>query len=255
MLLLLSSSSLHLHCLSRCFLTPGEDRGTSKGRCLAGPLLLPTALLLVLDGPLCPSFPKYDPRCNTWLHLATMEHRRSHFSMSAATGSSMQWEGQRPGPAGLRRVLRAHHQQLAQQGRPGGSAPAATPPPSCMASCWSPAAASATPTPAACASTSPARTAGGIGPGWARPRAGTVWPPQLTMPTCWGAASWAPTASAWTWWPWSATAPSPGTTAHWGEHSQAGAAGGAPVPGGELEREREEVSEMCAVLQPRQPTG
>lgn len=86
MLLLLSSSSLHLHCLSRCFLTPGEDRGTSKGRCLAGPLLLPTALLLVLDGPLCPSFPKYDPRCNTWLHLATMEHRRSHFSMSACDG-------------------------------------------------------------------------------------------------------------------------------------------------------------------------
>ncbi|XP_048182781.1 kelch-like protein 31 isoform X2 [Corvus hawaiiensis] len=29
---------------------------------------------------------RYDPRFNTWLHLASMEHRRSHFSLSACHG-------------------------------------------------------------------------------------------------------------------------------------------------------------------------
>ncbi|NWV53365.1 KLH31 protein, partial [Daphoenositta chrysoptera] len=29
---------------------------------------------------------RYDPRFNTWLHLASMEHRRSHFSLSACDG-------------------------------------------------------------------------------------------------------------------------------------------------------------------------
>lgn len=50
------------------------------------PPLLPTALLLVLDRQFCPSSPRYDPRFNTWLHLASMEHRRSHFSLSACDG-------------------------------------------------------------------------------------------------------------------------------------------------------------------------
>lgn len=33
-----------------------------------------------------PFVPRYDPRFNTWLHLASMQHRRSHFSLSACHG-------------------------------------------------------------------------------------------------------------------------------------------------------------------------
>ncbi|XP_033925292.1 kelch-like protein 31 [Melopsittacus undulatus] len=32
------------------------------------------------------SLSRYDPRFNTWLHLASMQHRRSHFSLSACDG-------------------------------------------------------------------------------------------------------------------------------------------------------------------------
>lgn len=84
---------LHLHCLSRCFFTAGEDREALPEQELS-PLkadvwqapLLPVALRLVLDRQICPSSPRYDPRFNTWLHLASMQHRRTHFSLSTCNG-------------------------------------------------------------------------------------------------------------------------------------------------------------------------
>ncbi|KAK7898505.1 hypothetical protein WMY93_019358 [Mugilogobius chulae] len=46
-------------------------------------------LLTVGGGPLSPSAPsagRYDPRFNTWLHLASMRQRRTHFSLAASGG-------------------------------------------------------------------------------------------------------------------------------------------------------------------------
>ncbi|KAI4817453.1 hypothetical protein KUCAC02_010854 [Chaenocephalus aceratus] len=56
---------------------------------------------------------RYDPRFNTWLHLASMRQRRTHFSLAASGGRLFAIEGRkRGGPAGHHRELPALLQHL-----------------------------------------------------------------------------------------------------------------------------------------------